>query len=96
MSRTKEPAGARYTPAILQTISECRQAGMTWANVGIALGWGTNAASSIRDYLHGQGVSTKKVAKPERMPTERERLGNDPLPSGHPLALAVLASAPPL
>ena len=64
--------------------------------MGITLGWGANAASSIRDYLHGQGVPTGRPMKAERVPTEREAWGNDPLPCGHPLALAVLASAPPL
>lgn len=88
----------RYTPEVMAAIAEGRQAGMTWVQITVSLGWPKGAASAIRDYAINRGAIPRRAhvrvnAKPEKVLSERESWGWDSLPAGHPLAMAVLEGA---
>lgn len=86
------PSAVIWTPERDNLIATMRGAGRTWKEIAQAMG---HNPGTIQQRAAKIGVDVSRLAPPESTTPGGSR-SRPPLPSGHPLALQVLAEAPPL
>lgn len=84
-----------FTPEQDAQMNELRLSGLMWREVAVAMGMPHTKASSLRQRAERQRMPCTRAPTPTTAastPTRRD-LGLDPLPPGHPWALAILREA---